>query len=149
MVLKTKKYNKTIRVVSAGGVVVKRWRNDFKICLIRRGKKTWCLPKGHVERGERLPDTALREIREETGLSSRIVKKLGVIRYEFVQRKTLHDKRVYFFLCRNPRGKTSNHDNEVEEARWFTVRRALSRMAYDSEIEIVAKAWDLLHYGKL
>ncbi|MBI5663729.1 MAG: NUDIX domain-containing protein, partial [Nitrospirae bacterium] len=46
-----------------------------------RGGKAWCLPKGIINKGEDPPTAALREVREETGLSGEIVDEIGVISY--------------------------------------------------------------------
>mgnify|MGYP000258165355 CR=1 FL=1 len=57
--------------VSAGGLVISQ-ENPSLIALIshknRGGRADWCIPKGHIERGEDVAVTAIREVYEETGL---------------------------------------------------------------------------------
>ena len=66
---------------SAGGVVV-RTDGGVEVCLIRpAGRSVWGLPKGGVEEGETLPETALREVAEETGLVGVVEQELGSIDY--------------------------------------------------------------------
>ncbi|HET9295675.1 MAG TPA: divalent cation tolerance protein CutA, partial [Candidatus Binatia bacterium] len=67
---------RTVREVSAGGVMYRKHSDGIQIALIHV-RNRWGLPKGHVEEGERIEETALREVREETGLEGRVVKKLG------------------------------------------------------------------------
>jgi 8-oxo-dGTP diphosphatase len=132
--------------VSAGGVVV-RPGEALELCLIRpAGRTVWALPKGWVEPGETHEAAALREIREETGIEGVIDGDLESIEYWFFSREDqvrIH-KMVHFFLVRFVGGDTSRHDHEVAEAAWFSVERALDRMTYPNERQIVRKATALV-----
>lgn len=132
--------------VSAGGVLA-RPGDTLELCLIRpAGRSVWALPKGWVEPGESHEAAALREIREETGIAGVIDADLDSIEYSFFSREDrvrIH-KVVHFFLVRFVSGDTSQHDHEVAEAAWFAVERALDRMSYPNERQIVRKAAALL-----
>ena len=69
--------------VSSGGVIFRKVReNDVEIALVAvKEGKVWSLPKGIVEKGEETSETAVREVREETGLSGKVVEKIGQITY--------------------------------------------------------------------
>ncbi len=134
----------SIHQVSAGGVVFKYANSDIQICLIARRQKNkliWCLPKGHIEPKETLEDTALREVQEETGLLGTIQSPLGYITYQFFDPSTKKRifKTVHFFLIRYISGQTSDHDDEVESAGWFSVKEALDLIEYEGESDILKK----------
>ncbi|MGE5229718.1 MAG: NUDIX hydrolase [Deltaproteobacteria bacterium] len=132
--------------ISAGGVVV-RTDGGVEVCLIRpAGRSVWGLPKGGVEEGETLAETALREVAEETGLDGVVEQELGSIDYSFYSREQsgrIH-KTVHYFLVRATGGDTSRHDHEVSEAKWVRLRQALRLMTYPNEREMVRRAADAL-----
>jgi len=139
---------RTVREISSGGVVYRRHKGKVEIALIRV-RDRWSLPKGQVEEGEGLEETALREVREETGLEGKVVEKLGDITYWFTNKPkegepTRIFKRVYFYLIRWLKGDVSRHDDEVEEAAWFPIAKALGQIYYSTEHEMVKKAEALL-----
>jgi len=140
------------RELSAGGVVVRLVRGRTMVAAIRpQGKAagTWALPKGNVDPGESPAETALREVREETGLEARIVERLGDVRYAY----TRHGggrvfKVVSFFLLRAGRGRIGAIEErmrvEVAEARWLPLDEAPALLAYGGERAMAAKARDRL-----
>lgn len=130
------------RAVSAGGVIFRITEQGAEVAVTSRAgaKDVWALPKGTVEPGESLEDTAVREVAEETGLLGRPVGKIGSIDYWFVLDGVKYHKFVHFFLLEYLKGETSAHDWEVEEVRWLPPERALSILTYKGEREILAKA---------
>src|SRR4051812_27391713 len=90
--------------ISAGGLVVAGGGDDVRGVLIgkfdRRGRLVWSLPKGHVEHGESLEQTAVREVAEETGILGEIICPLGPIDYWFVADGRRIHKTVHHFLLR-------------------------------------------------
>lgn len=133
----------TKRVVSSGGVIYKIDRRKPCICLIERtDREAWGLPKGEIGPGESPGETALREVEEETGLKGEIVEKLGQIDYWFYWKpeKTRYHKTVHFFLMKYLSGHTAAHDWEVKSAQWFPLEKAIAKMTYKNEVEMVKKA---------
>lgn len=135
--------------VSAGGVVYRRQGDQVEIALISVGPgPRWQLPKGMVKDGEEQEDAARREVREEAGLETEIVAPLDRVEYWFYatsrgRRVRIH-KFVHFYLMRYRDGDVSNHDHEVNEARWIEIERAQAMLAFDSDRKLVARAQELI-----
>jgi 8-oxo-dGTP pyrophosphatase MutT (NUDIX family) len=127
---------------SAGGVVV-RGEQTIVIVPTRRGaqgQKVLALPKGHVDPGETPDQTALREVREETGVEASLVEKLGDVRYFYQRGGKRIFKRVTFYLFEYVGGSLDDHDDEVEEARWIPLSEAVRALSYDGEREMAERA---------
>jgi len=126
----------------------------YEVALIRvlraRGGTAWALPKGWVEQGEEPEQTAVREVREETGLQTRVLRKVDEISYQFYSRadRDRISKTVHLFLLECLGGDTADHDTEVEEARWFPIEEASQRLTYKNEREALEKAAVLLEEGE-
>src|SRR6185437_11733316 len=105
---------------------------------------TWTLPKGTPAVGETVEETALREVREETGIEARIVDDLGSIQYSFARRGVRFNKEVRHFLMEAVGGDVTLHDAEYDEARWFTFADALTQLTYINEVEVVRRAAPLI-----
>ena len=127
---------------SAGGVVV-REEKCVVIVPTRRaadGSKVLALPKGHPEDGESAADAALREVREEAGVESRLVEKLGDVRYWYTRDGRRIAKVVSFFLLEYLSGEVSDHDREVEDARWLALEDAARKLTYQGERDMASRA---------
>jgi mutator protein MutT len=138
------------REVSAGGVVVR----DSEVAVIvptRRaadGSRVLSLPKGHVDPGETPVQAAEREVREEAGVEAEPVSELGESRYWYRRDGRTIGKSVHFYLFRYRRGKTDDHDDEVEEARWMPLKEAEKKLTYPAEREMVTRARERLKEGE-
>jgi 8-oxo-dGTP pyrophosphatase MutT (NUDIX family) len=127
---------------SAGGVVV---RGDEVVVIVptRRGPggvKVLGLPKGHPEGGESAAEGALREVREEAGVSGDLLESLGVVEYSYERKHRRIAKQVEFFLIEYRDGDPADHDHEVEQARWMPLAEAATALTYPGEREIVSRA---------
>ncbi len=141
---------RTARAVSAGGVVLAELRPDAPVALVAhrsvRGSLQWTLPKGAREEGESVEQTALREVREETGLEAELIGPLDTIDYWFVwaPERTRYHKFVHYFLMRFVGGDFSDHDHEMEDAAWFEPDEARRRMSFANERKLLDRIPDVL-----
>jgi len=140
---------KTRDEVSAGGVVFRlRDGGVVDVVLILTHERRWQLPKGWIEDGESPEHTAVREVREETGVDAEIVGPLGDIEYQYVSTYDAEParvrKRVHMFLLRYLSGTTDDHDDEVVHARWVEIVEAESLLAFKDEQRMMTKARELL-----
>lgn len=150
----SRKRGKKLRrvAVSAGGVV---WRpsdandREVEIVLVQTPAQRWGLPKGKPDNGERLPETAIREVSEETGLTVALDRKIGVMRYSFSGRGDARiDKAVHFWLMRPTGGALEDHDDEHIDVRWFPLGDALRTVSYRNTVSILEDAAELLRNGR-
>jgi 8-oxo-dGTP pyrophosphatase MutT (NUDIX family) len=133
---------------SAGGIVIRPVDSVPHLVLgLRRRERegdAWTLPKGTPNRGETTEETALREVREETGLKVRILRPLGSIEYTFVQRGTRIHKTVHYFLMEPTGGSFEDHDHEFEDVRWVSFDDAAALLTFETERALVALAAERL-----
>jgi len=138
-----------IRVTSAGGVVY-RWDKDNPLFLLLASNKrgVWCLPKGLIEEGEDEVTTAMREVREETGVSRvKLHGKLGAIKYQFGFRAKTYDKTVHFFLFETDQAD-AKVGTEHDAMEWMPYEKALHTLSYPNEKEMLSKAWNAIKTEK-
>jgi 8-oxo-dGTP diphosphatase len=135
------------KLTSSGGVIYRKSGNSVEVVLVSvRGGQFWCLPKGLVDKGETPEITALREVREESGLSGKILDKLGDITYwYYIQGENVKcRKTVHFYLMEFVSGNTSQHDFEVDAAEWFPLATALQKISFKGDRKILELAEEKL-----
>lgn len=155
-----------IREFSAGAVVLRHMQKKWWVAVIEPGregepedrKNVAALPKGNVDPGEKPPQTALREVSEETGLHASMVAKLGDIKYVYVRKWAGNEKIfkiVSFFLTRYKSGQigdiTEAMRHEVRRAYWLPLSEAPKTLSYNGERKMAEKALEYLkaHGDKL
>jgi len=129
---------------SAGGIVIRFDGGAPQLVVGRRSRVrdgvTWTLPKGTPHPLETTEATALREVREETGLDVRIVRPFDGIEYSFVQGRTRIHKTVHYFLMVPVGGDLEHHDHEFDEVRWIGFDEAATLLSFETERALVARA---------
>ncbi len=138
-----------MKEISAGGVVYRR-AGDGTISLLaltdRFGR--FSLPKGKQEAGETLPETALREIQEETAVKGTIEQPLGVVSYTYYHPEYgPMDKEVHYFLVRALTDELSPQTEEINGVAWVDPASFLQyhrEKGYENNGAIIEKAWQVL-----
>jgi 8-oxo-dGTP pyrophosphatase MutT (NUDIX family) len=135
---------KQATATSAGGIVIRFTGGLPELVVGRRSRSrdgvTWTLPKGTPNPRETTEETALREVREETGLDVRIVRPFDGIEYFFVQGRTRIHKTVHYFLMVPAGGDLDRHDHEFDEVRWVGFDEAAGLLTFETERALVARA---------
>jgi 8-oxo-dGTP pyrophosphatase MutT (NUDIX family) len=142
-------YAKRVDEVSAGGLVIDS--TGTKGLLIGRydhkdstGKRVlWSLPKGHIEEGETPEQAAIREVAEETGITSSITKSLGVIDFWFMAGGKRIHKTVHHFMFTEVGGVLAAQESEVDEVSWFPLEEIVNRLAYPDEKKLIARSMEV------
>ena len=106
------------------------------------GRRVLGLPKGHVDEGETPEQAAAREVREEAGVTAELVGKLGDVRYWYQRAGRRIPKVVSFYLFSYVSGDPSDHDHEIEEARWMALEEARLALSYPGEREMIERAME-------
>lgn len=117
------KNNKEHRETTSCGAVV--WRvnkGKIELLLIKQfaHKDSWGIPKGHIDTGESLEECAIREVREETGVTVKLEQRLPDCQTYFKN----ETKTVMSWLATaigDSEPKHDDPDNEVADARWIPV----------------------------
>lgn len=117
-------------IEAAGGVV----EQDGLIAVIHRPRyDDWSLPKGKLDRNESFERAALREVREETGLSCQLIEELEPVSYTDNRGRP---KNVRYWRMKVLSGEFEVND-EVDELRWLSRADALGLLSYEHDRELV------------
>lgn len=137
--------------LAAGAVC---WRvtkqGNVKILVVHRTQhRDVSLPKGKIDPGETLPETAVREIAEETGLIVGLGAPLGVVEYLLPSGRP---KRVYYWAAEVPTESLGNStfvsNDEIERLDWMKLGAARTRLSYPHDVDIVDRFAELVDQGR-
>ena len=128
---------------SCGAVVYRKSHGNIEILLIKHlNSGHWSFPKGHVEKHETEEQTALREIKEETGIDVIIDTSFREI-VSYTPKKDIKKDVIYFI------GKAISFDyvpqqDEISEIRWVDIGYASTILTYENDKMIVGKARNII-----
>lgn len=131
--------------ISSGAVVFKKGKDRPKILILKRIKgPTYHLPKGTRKIRETLSQTALREVKEETGYKIEILEYLGWLSSRAVQKGQRVKKRTHYFLGKALE-EVGSKDKEHDQVLWVSLEKALKLLkqrvkCYEDETIILEKA---------
>ena len=124
---------------SCGAIVYRRYHGNIEILLIKHiNSGHWSFPKGHMEQGETEPQTAVREIKEETNIDVLIDTSFRETVSYSPKKDTL--KTVVYFLAKARNSEYVPQKEEISEIRWVAVDHANNILTYENDKTIVSKA---------
>lgn len=131
---------------SCGAVVFYKSKQNIKILLVKNSNgKYWSFPKGHVEQEDKDEQTtAIREIKEETGLDVALVKDFREIS-EYCPFGKIK-KRVVFFLAQAFTDKVEIQEDEIESYIWVDLQQARKMCGFDNDLRIIEKVETAIHF---
>lgn len=134
-----------MKEISAGGVVYRKTKSgDIMIQLIQDRYGRTSLPKGKMEPGETVEQTALREIWEETGITGVIREPLTLIKYQYKHsEKGWIDKEVHYYLVEAEAGELVPQIEEIRGVAWYEPQAAWEKQkasGYDNNDAILRGA---------
>lgn len=98
------------------------------LLMYRKSTNSWHLPKGTQIVGETLEQTALREVKEETGFDIQLEKYIGKVDSLFDRNGISIQKETHYFLAHTVGGNSDNHDHEHDEITFVDYNTALSHL---------------------
>lgn len=113
-----------------------------RFLLVHQTKGHWGFPKGHADKDEKPTQTALRELGEETGITSceLIGNELFVERYAFINKKGKRvDKTVTLFLGRIDDATVTVQPEEVQDYAWLAADEARNKLTFPEARELFSR----------
>ncbi len=132
---------------SAGGIVFKVEDSSIFILVSQHSfHHGWVFPKGLIGdkehlKGEDKKETALREVKEETGAEGEILEEVKPVTYWYVMDEIKRRKTVYYFIMKYTGGDITKHDHEMENVEWLPLNKVLERLTYKSDKDVFIEAY--------
>ena len=132
---------------SCGAIVFYLKDNKEQILLIKHANSGhWSFPKGHVEARETEVETALREIKEETGINVSIDTRFREVVTYSPKKDVLKD--VVYFFATSEEYETFNQEEEVSDIKWVDLSSVVSCVSYKNDKALLRKAIDFYSLHK-
>lgn len=135
-------------MTSSGGIIFRRRNGRAEVFFVKNATGRWTFPKGKQQEPETLVEAAVREIREETGLTGlRYLAPVGSTVFRFRQEGAIVRKTVYFFLFEAPadaKEKMSGLEGGMWEASWVSLDRVFDVSSYRNLDRLLARALRLI-----
>jgi len=139
---------KTTFEFSAGGIVFRKNTGKIEVLISQHSSHHgWVFPKGHIgdtKKDETKEEAALREVKEETGITAKILQALSPIEYWYFFEGEKRHKTVYYFLMEYVSGNINDHDFEMENVEWLPISNIKERLTYQGDRKAFLEARELI-----
>lgn len=124
---------------SCGAIVYRKFHGNIELLLIKNANGGhWSFPKGHVEAGETEEETAIREIKEETGIDVILDNSFRKV-ITYTPKKDI-TKDVIYFIAKAVSYDYTPQEEEISQIKWVEINHANSILSYDNDRQLVNKA---------
>ena len=131
-----------IEATSCGGVVIYRGKILVLYKRYKNKYEGWGLPKGTVEMGETHEETAIREVKEESGADAVIRRYLGATHYNFSTSREMVNKEVLWYLMSSESYYSKPQREEYfEDSGYYKYNEAFHLLRFPNEKQILEKAY--------
>ncbi len=135
---------------SAGGIIYKKEADKILILIAQHSQHLgWVFPKGLIGdkddiKDEKKEDTAVREVKEETGADAIIEAELKPITYWYMWEGTKNKKTVYYFVMKYIGGDITKHDHEMSDVKWVDLQNVDNELAYKGDKQVFNEALPII-----
>ncbi len=132
---------------SIGIILFFRFPRKIKYLLLKQHQGHWGFPKGHVEKGEKYIETAVRELKEETGIKKiKLIKSKILLRdfYSYNNGKNKIIKNVDYFIAESYVDIVKIDNYEIINYKWLTFEKGVERLTFSKSKKILKKANKLI-----
>lgn len=132
---------------SVGIILFYNFPRSRKYLLVKQYQGHWGFPKGHIEKGEKLIETAVRELKEETGIKKiEFIKRKILLRdnYSFNNSNAKIIKTVDYFIAESLVEKVKIDFDEIINYKWMTFGKSLDRLTFKKSKKILKQANKLI-----
>ncbi|MBO5526246.1 MAG: NUDIX domain-containing protein [Clostridia bacterium] len=136
------------REYSCGAVVYTKLGEEYRYVIIRSRGGDYGFAKGHMEGNETEEETALREVKEETGLSVRLTEGFRMVDEYRLPGKSNVVKKVVYFLASYENQKITPQLSELSSAQLMSYNTAMSKLTFPKSREILLEAATFLDDGE-
>ena len=128
---------------SCGAIIYRKFHGNTELLLIKnQNGGHWSFPKGHVEAGETEEETAVREIKEETGID--VILDTSFRRVITYLPKKEVPKDVVYFLAKATSYDYVPQEEEIAKIKWVEINHAATMLSYDNDRQLVSQAKNII-----
>ena len=132
-----------MEATSCGGVVIFRGKVLVLYKNIKNKYEGWVLPKGTVEEGEEHKETALREVREESGVNASVIQYIGSSQYSFAAGEDIINKQVHwYFMMADSYYSKPQREEYFMDSGYYKFHEAYHLLKFQNEKQILEKAYN-------